>query len=84
MQLSEIVAENSKKIGKEKKLSINKISKPCYLRQSPIQVLIDGQSKNPKLHTIKRIDGGLGISFQNFFEDEMFSKLEREEKIENI
>ncbi len=84
MQLSEVVAAKIKKICEEKNLSLNKMSKMCHLRQSTLQSLIDGKSKNPKLQTIKTICDGLKISFQDFFEDELFSKIEREEKVENI
>ncbi len=84
MQLSEVVAAKIKKICEKKKISLNKMSKICHLRQSTLQSLIDGKSKNPKLQTIKTICDGLEISFQDFFEDELFSKVESEEKIENI
>lgn len=77
MDLKEVIAVKIKKICQERGLSINKLSKLCNMRQSTIHSLIDGKSKNPKLHTIETICEGLNISLQDFFEDELFLSIER-------
>lgn len=74
MQLSEVVAAKIKKICEEKKISLNKMSKMCHLRQSTLQSLIDGKSKNPKLQTIKTICDGLKFLFKIFLKMNYFPK----------
>ena len=51
----------------------------CCLTQSTVQNLIECNSKNPKLLTIVRICDGLDISLTEFFDDEIFSNIERED-----
>lgn len=83
MNVTELVAEKIKKICREKNISINKLSHMCSLRQSTIQSLIGGKSKNPKIQTIQTICDGLHISLQDFFLDDLFLQIERDEKIGN-
>ena len=67
------------KICAEKKITINKLASISLLTQSTIQNIVDGNSKNPKLLTIIRICDGLGITLEEFFKDELFLNIDRED-----
>lgn len=49
------------------------------LTQSIVENLVNCNSKNPKLLTIFRICDGLGITLKEFFGDDIFLKLDRED-----
>ncbi len=79
MKLSEAISQKIKNICIEKNITPNKLANICCLTQSTVQKLVVGQSKNPKLLTIIRICEGLNMSLKEFFDDELFSKIERED-----
>ena len=79
MKLSRAVSQKILKICDEKNISINKLASICCLTQSTVQNLIDGKSKNPKMLTIIRICEGLDIKLKEFFDDEIFDSIERED-----
>lgn len=79
MKINEAISRKLLKICKEKKFSVNKLATICCLTQSTVQNLIECNSKNPKLLTIVRICDGLDISLTEFFDDEIFSNIERED-----
>lgn len=79
MTISKAISEKLLKICKEKSITPNKLANLCYLTQSTVQNLIICESNNPKLLTIIRICDGLNITLNNFFDDEIFLELERED-----
>ena len=79
MKISKAVETKIIKIIREKDITVNKLASMCCLTQSTVDSLINGKSKNPKLLTIVRICDGLGISLKDFFDDEIFNDLERED-----
>lgn len=79
MKLSSAVSEKILKICNEKNISVNKLASISYMTQSTVQSLLDGKSKNPKLLTIIRICQGLDIPLKEFFNDELFENIERED-----
>lgn len=79
MKISSAISKKLIKICKERNISVNKLASICCLTQSTIQNLIEGNSKNPKLLTIVRICDGLDIKLSDFFNDEMFSSINRED-----
>lgn len=79
MKISESIAQKILNIIKEKDITINKLANICCLTQSTVDSLINGKSKNPKLLTIVRICDGLNITLKDFFDDELFKELDRED-----
>lgn len=79
MKISEAIAQKILNIINEKDITINKLANICCLTQSTVDSLINGKSKNPKLLTIVRICDGLNITLQDFFDDEIFKNLDRED-----
>lgn len=58
----------------------NKLSTISGMTQSTINNIINTGSKNPTVSTIKKICDGLEITLSEFFDDEIFFKLEQEVK----
>lgn len=79
MRISDAMSKKLLKICKERNISINKLSITCCLTQSTIQNIIECNSNNPKLLTIVRICDGLNISLKDFFDDELFLNIDRED-----
>lgn len=79
MKLREAMSKKLLKICDEKDISINKLATICCLTQSTVQNIIEGNSVNPKLLTIVRICDGLGITLEEFFADELFTNIDRED-----
>ena len=79
MKISKAISLKIIKIIREKDISVNKLASICCLTQSTVDSLINGKSKNPKLLTIVRICDGLGLTLTEFFNDELFNDIERED-----
>ena len=79
MRLSEAMSKKLLKICEERDISINKLATICLLTQSTVQNIIEGNSSNSKLLTIVRICDGLGITLEEFFSDELFKNIDRED-----
>ncbi len=79
MKLSEAISIKIQKICSTYNITPNKLANICCLTQSTVQNLVAGKSKNPKLLTIIRICEGLNITLKDFFDDEIFYKIERED-----
>ena len=79
MKLSRAISLRISKICEDKNISINKLATICCITQSTVQGLIAGTSKNPKLLTIIRICEGLDIKLKDFFDDDLFDNIERED-----
>ena len=72
MYLSEAVAKRITHLCRERSLSANKLSIMCGLRQSTVSNILNGNSKNPTITSIKKICDGLDISLATFFDDPIF------------
>ena len=79
MKLSEAMSKKLLKICEEQNISINKLATICLLTQSTVQNIIECNSSNPKLLTIVRICDGLGMKLEEFFSDELFTNIDRED-----
>ncbi len=79
MKLSEAMSKKLLKICEERDISINKLATICLLTQSTVQNIIECNSVNPKLLTIVRICDGLGITLKDFFSDDLFTNIDRED-----
>lgn len=79
MLTSKAVSLKLLKICQERNISINKLATLSCLTQSTVQNIIECNSKNPKLLTIVRICDGLNMSLKDFFDDDLFKQLDRED-----
>lgn len=79
MKISKAVSLKLLKIIRERDITVNKLANICCLTQSTVDSLINGKSKNPKLLTLVRICDGLNIKLKEFFDDDFFVDLDRED-----
>ena len=79
MKIKDAVAIRINNICNERNISINKLASISCLTQSTVQHLVDGRSKNPKLLTIVRLCDGLGLTLKEFFSDELFDNIDRDD-----
>lgn len=79
MKISKAISEKLNKILKDRNLSVNRLASISCLTQSTVDSIINGKSKNPKLLTIVRICDGLEITLTEFFDDKLFSNIDRED-----
>ena len=79
MKINEAISKKILCILNEKNITLNKLSNMCCLTQSTVDSLINGKSKNPKLLTIARICDGLSIKLKDFFDDDVFNDIDRED-----
>lgn len=79
MKISKAVFQKITKICIEKDISLNELAGICCITQSTLQSLINEDSHNPKLLTIVRICDGLDITLQDFFADDLFKNIDRED-----
>lgn len=79
MKLTKAVSEKINKILIEKDITVNKLASISCLTQSTVDSLVNGKSKNPKILTIVRICDGLGITLSEFFDDDLFINIDRED-----
>lgn len=79
MKISEAIATRLNDICSQRDLTVNKLASLGCMTQSTLEYVISGKSKNPKMLTIVRICDGLGISLKEFYDDEVFNNLDRED-----
>lgn len=80
MTIGEATAKRILFLCHQKNITVNKLSTICGITQSTLNNIINGQSKNPTISTIKKICDGLEISLWEFFYCSEFLELEQEIK----
>lgn len=80
MGVYELVVERIHDLCKERGITPNALSYMAGISQSTIKSILNGESKNPGIVTIKKICDGFDISLIDFFNTEKFSDLEQEIK----
>lgn len=75
-----LVVERIYELCKERDITPNALSYLSGISQSTIKSILNGESKNPGIVTIKKICDGLDISIVDFFDTEDFLNIEQEIK----
>ena len=78
MKVHEAVAARIQELCKERGLTINALARIAALPPSTVKSIVYGLSKNPGISTIKILCDGLDISLVEFFDAEVFHRLEQE------
>ena len=73
------IANRIMKLCYERRLALNALANLSAVPPSTLKSIINGDSKNPGIVTIKLLCDGLGISLYDFFDDEEFKTCEPEE-----
>ena len=68
MDYSDIYALRIRQLCKDRKITINKLATLAGLKQSTIDNIIRGNSKNPKVRTLHRIANVFGMTLSEFLD----------------
>lgn len=78
MKIHEAAVNRIRELCKEHKITPNALSYLSGISQSTIKSILNGESRNPGIATIKKICDGLNITIGEFFSTEEFDSLEQE------
>ncbi len=65
---------------RERNITPNALSYMCGIPQATVKSILNGESKNPGIVTIKKICDGLEITMMEFFDTPAYAELEQELK----
>ena len=80
MSIYNFVVNRIYELCKEREITPNALSYLAGISQSTIKSILNGESKNPGIVTLKKICDGLDITIIEFFDTEEFHNLEQELK----
>ena len=78
MGAAKAVAARILELCKKRGMTVNLLSTQSAVRQSTVNDIVSGKTKNPGIVTIKKLCDGLEISLTEFFDTEVFRNLEQE------
>lgn len=78
MNIYEAVIKRIEELCQERELTYNGLSYCAGVSQSTIKSIMNGESQNPGIVTLKKLCDGLNISLTDFFDTEYFRNLEQE------
>lgn len=80
MGVYDVVVKRIYELCDQQNITPNALSYRAGISQSTIKSILNGESKNPGIVTIKKICDGLEISLIEFFDTDDFHNLEQEIK----
>jgi len=66
---SQWIAQRILNLCQEKNISVNKLATLSGVTQSTINSIMHGESKNPRISTLRKVASGLGISIGELLRD---------------
>lgn len=78
MSVQAVVAVRIRQLCKAKGFTPNGISIFSAVPQGTVKSILNGESKNPGIVTIKKLCDGFGITLSEFFGTKEFDELEQE------
>lgn len=78
MRICEVTAQRIRELCKERGITPNGLSYISGVSQSTIKSILNGESQNPGIATIKKLCDGLNITVGEFFNTDEFNRLEQE------
>ena len=78
MRIYEATTKRLNDLMKEKKLTPNKLAYKSGISQATVKSIMNGESKNPGIVTLKKLCDGMEISISTFFNSKEFHNLEQE------
>jgi len=80
MNTNQTVAIRIRELCEQRGITPNALSYMAAVPQSTIKSILNDESKNPGIVTIKKLCDGLDITLKDFFDSDLFSNLEQEIK----
>ena len=74
----EAVRQRLNDLCRERDITTNALSLDAGVPQSTVKSIMNGESKNPGIVTLKKLCDSFGITLGQFFSNEIFDKLEQE------
>lgn len=78
MGIREVIVARIYELCKQRDITPNALSYMSGVSQSTVKSILNGESKNPGVVTIKKLCDGLDINIVEFFDTEEFKNLEQE------
>ena len=78
MNTWETVADRIRELCRERGVTPNGISNISGVSQATVKSILNGESKNPGIVTIKKLCDGFGVTLGEFFSTPQFDALEQE------
>lgn len=78
MGIYDAVVDRILNLCEERKITPNGLSYTSGVSQATIKSILNGESQNPGIVTIKKLCDGFNISIIDFFNTETFKNLEQE------
>lgn len=80
MNTQQAVARRILQLCRNRQITPNGLSNLAAVSQSTIKSILNGESRNPGIVTIKKLCDGFNITLGEFFSTEEFDRLEQEIK----
>ena len=80
MNIYDFVVKRIYELCEERNITPNALSYLAGISQSTVKSILNGESKNPGIVTLKKICDGLDITIVEFFDTKDFYELEQEIK----
>lgn len=80
MGVYDVVVQRIYELCRQKNITPNALSYMSGVSQSTVKSILNGESKNPGIVTIKKLCDGLDISLVEFFNTDAFNEIEQEIK----
>lgn len=80
MNIYDFVVKRIYELCEERNITPNALSCFAEISQSTVKSILNGESKNPGIVTLKKICDGLDITIVDFFDTEDYYELEQEIK----
>ena len=80
MNTSQAVAERIRELCENRGITPNALSYMAAVPQSTIKSILNGESANPGIVTIKKLCDGFDITLVDFFHSPLFAELDQEIK----
>lgn len=78
MNIGDAVGLRILELCDQRGLTVNKLSIICGITQSTLNNIISGRNRSATVATVKKICDGLDITIAEFFDAEVFRRLEQE------
>lgn len=78
MYISEAVVKRIFELCGERGITVNALSNQSGITQSTVSNIVNGETQNAGVATIKKMCDGLNISIREFFDSGLFDDLEQE------
>ena len=80
MRVKQAIAQRIIEVCDERSIAINALANMSGIPPSTLYSILNSKSQNPGTVTIQKLCDGLGISIREFFDSDLFDRLEQEIK----